>query len=115
MGIVFCLNKTLFTHFDYTYARIKCFSMTQNRKLLISSSKMRDFILKKREESLYLNPNLSHLRINVNLKLSGLYSSLFVKRFSLIFQKKLAVGENRKEPFSNNTNDDVHRKMLSIL
>ena len=37
--------------------------------------------------------------MNVNLKLSGLYSSLFVIRFSLIFQKKFGGGgENRKEP-----------------
>ena len=60
MGIVFCLNKTLFTLFDYSYVRIKCLLMTQNRKLLISSSKMRDYILKKCEQSLYLNPKLSH-------------------------------------------------------
>ena len=33
--VVFCLNKTLFTHFDYNYARIKCLLITQNRKLLI--------------------------------------------------------------------------------
>ena len=37
--------------------------------------------------------------MNVNLKLSGLYSSLFVIRFSLIFQKKFGGGGgNRKEP-----------------
>ena len=39
--------------------------------------------------------------MNVNSKLSGLYSSLFVIRFSLIFQKKNLVvggGGNRKEP-----------------
>ena len=38
----------------------KVFLMTQNRKLLISSSKMRDYILKKCEQNLYLNPKLSH-------------------------------------------------------
>ena len=38
------------------------------------------------------------LRISLKLKLSGLYSNLFVIIFSLIFQKKLVVGENRKEP-----------------
>ena len=38
--------------------------------------------------------------MNVNLKLSGLYSSLFVIRFSLIFQKKLVVGGKQKRaPF----------------
>ena len=57
--VVFRLNKTLFTHFDYNYARIKCLLMTQNRKLLISSSKMRNYIGKKCEQSLYLNPKLS--------------------------------------------------------
>ena len=40
--------------------------------------------------------------MNVNLKLSGLYSSLFVIRFSIIFQKKIGGGggggSNRKEP-----------------
>ena len=41
--------------------------------------------------------------MNVNLKLSGLYSSLFVIRFSLIFQKKIGGGGgNRKEPKSDN-------------
>ena len=30
--------------------------------------------------------------MNVNLKLSGLYSSRFVIRFSLIFQKKIGGG-----------------------
>ena len=39
------------------------------------------------------------LRINVNLKLSGLFSSLFVIRFSLIFEKKLAVGGKQKRAF----------------
>ena len=57
--VVFRLNKTLFTHFDYNYVRIECLLMTQNRKLLISSSKMRDYIGKKCEQSLYLNPKLS--------------------------------------------------------
>ena len=39
------------------------------------------------------------LRINLKMKLSGLYSSLFVIRFSLIFYlKNLVVGGNRKEP-----------------
>ena len=33
----------------YNYVRIKCLLITQTRKLLISSSKMRDYILKKRE------------------------------------------------------------------
>ena len=39
--------------------------------------------------------------MNVNLKLSGLYSSLFVIRFSLIFQKYFwwwGGDLNRKEP-----------------
>ena len=57
--IVFCLNKTLFTHFDYDYVRIKCLLMTQNRTLLISSSKMPDYLRKKCEQSLYLNSKLS--------------------------------------------------------
>ena len=57
--VVFRLNKILFTHFDYTYVRIKCLLMTQNRKLLISSSKMRNYIGQKCEQSLYLNPKLS--------------------------------------------------------
>ena len=57
--VVFRLNKTLFTHFDYNYVRIKCLLMTQNRKLLISLSKMRNYIGKKCEQSLYLNPKLS--------------------------------------------------------
>ena len=35
---------TLVTHVDYDYVRIECLLMTQNRKLLISSSKMRDNI-----------------------------------------------------------------------
>ena len=60
IGTVFCFNKTLFTLFDYNCARIKCLLMTQNRKLLISSSKMRDYILKMCEQILYLNPRLSH-------------------------------------------------------
>ena len=55
--VVFRLNKTLFTHFYYV--RIKCLLMTQSRKLLISSSKMRNYIGKKCEQSLYLNPKLS--------------------------------------------------------
>ena len=80
IGIVFCFNKTLFTLFDYNYVRIKCLLMTEDWKLLISSSKMREYIFKNCEQNLYL-------KINVNLKLSGLYSSLFVIRFSLIFQK----------------------------
>ena len=54
---------------------IECLLMTQSRKLLISSSKMRNYIGKKCEQSL-------------KLKLSGLYSSLFGTRFLLIFQKK---------------------------
>ena len=37
--------------------------------------------------------------MNVNLKLSGLYSSLFVIRFSLIFQKKLVGGIIEKSPY----------------
>ena len=57
--VVFRLNKTLFTHFDNDYVRIKCLLMTQNRKLLISSSKMRNYIGKKCEQSFYLNPKLS--------------------------------------------------------
>ena len=57
--VVFRLNKTLFTHFHYDYVRIKCLLMTQNRKLLISSSKLRNYIGKKCEQSLYLNPKLS--------------------------------------------------------
>ena len=57
--IIFCLNKTLFTHFDYNCVRIKCLLMTQNRKLLISLSKMRDYTLKICEQSLYLSPELS--------------------------------------------------------
>ena len=56
--VVFRLNKT-FIHFDYNYVRIKCLLMTQNRKLLISSSKMRNYIGKKCKQSLYLNPKLS--------------------------------------------------------
>ena len=32
------------------------------------------------------------LKINLRLKVSGLYSSLFVMRFSLIFQKKFGGG-----------------------
>ena len=39
----FCLNKTFFTHFDYHYAFVFSFFVTQNGKLLISSSRMRDF------------------------------------------------------------------------
>ena len=35
------------------------------------------------------------------MNLSGWYSSLFVIRFSLIYFKKLVVGENRKDPRSN--------------
>ena len=35
--------------------------------------------------------------MNVTLKLSGLYSSLFVIRFSLIFQKKLVVGGGKQK------------------
>ena len=42
-----------------TYNRIKCLLMTENRKLLIFSSKMRDYIGKKCEQSLYLNSKLS--------------------------------------------------------
>ena len=57
--VVFRLNKTLFTQFDYNHVRIECLLMTQNRKLLISSSKMRNYIGKKCEQSLYLNPKLS--------------------------------------------------------
>ena len=37
--VIFRLNKTYFTPFDYNYVRIKCLLMTQNRKLLIFSSK----------------------------------------------------------------------------
>ena len=62
--VVFRWNKTLtmikFAHFDYNYVRIECLLMTQNRKLLISSSKRRDYIGKKCEQSLDLNPKLSH-------------------------------------------------------
>ena len=58
--VVFRLSKTLFTLFHYDYVRIKCLSMTQNRKLLIFPSKMRDYIFKKCEQSFYLNPKLSH-------------------------------------------------------
>ena len=36
--------------------------------------------------------------MKLKLKLSGLYSSLFGTRFSLISKKKLVVGGNRKEP-----------------
>ena len=35
--------------------------------------------------------------MNVNLKLSGLYSSLFVIRFSLIFQKKFGGGGGKQK------------------
>ena len=59
MRVVFRLNKALFTHFDYNYVRIKCLLMTQNKKLLIFSSKKRDCIRKKSEQSLYLNPKRS--------------------------------------------------------
>ena len=46
--------------------------------------------------------------MNVNLKLSGLYSSLFVIRFSLIFQKKLVVGgggETEKSRYFSKINE----------
>ena len=37
--VIFRLNKTLFTHFDYDYVRFKCLLMTQNWKLLILHQK----------------------------------------------------------------------------
>ena len=43
--IVFCLTKTFSTQFDYNYVLI-LFFVTQNRKLLISSSRMPNFIRK---------------------------------------------------------------------
>ena len=39
----FLFEQNIFSHFDYNYVRIDCFFVTQNRKLLISSSRMRDF------------------------------------------------------------------------
>ena len=39
------------------------------------------------------------MRINLKLELSGLFSSLFVIRFSLIFQKKIVVGGTEKSHF----------------
>ena len=53
--------------------------------------------------------------MNVNLKLSGLYSSLFIL-FSLIFQKILVVGAgNRKEPttFQEPVDFFLHRCLFS--
>ena len=42
-----------------SYVCIEFLLMTQNRKLLISSSKMRNYLRKKCEQSLYVNPKLS--------------------------------------------------------
>ena len=70
--------------------------MTQNRKLLISSSKMRDYILKKGEQSMYLNPTLSH-----NFEASWFVFKSFCYTIFTNFRKKNLVvggGGNRKEP-----------------
>ena len=52
--------------------------------------------------------------MNVNLKLSGLYSSLFVILFSLIFQKNLVVVGGGTEKSLNN-NDDVRSSSSTDL
>ena len=101
----------LYSQFSFTltdFVRINFF-VTQNRKLLIFSSKMRDYIGQKSEQSLYLNPKLSPLgywnkmvALGIKLKLSGSHSNFFDKfLFFNIFPKKIGGGGgrgNRKEP-----------------
>ena len=99
------MNKTLFTLFDFNCVRIKCLLMTQNRKLLISSSKMRDYILKKREQSLYLNPKLSHEEA------FWFVSKSFCYTICTKFPKKLVVvGGKEKRAFYLNTINELKLK-----
>ena len=51
------------------------------------------------------------LRINLKLKLSSLYSSLFNIRFSLIFQKNIGVGGGTEK--SRDFNHDVENMRQS--
>ena len=57
---------------------------------------MRDYILKKCEQKFLSESETVTLRINVYLKFSDLYLSLFVIRFSLIFQT-IFVGGGKTE------------------
>ena len=78
--------------------------MTQNRKLLISSSKMRDYIGQKCEQSLYLNSKLSPENKFKIVALWFVFKTFCYQIFNNFPKKLLVMGGgvvNRKEPTSN--------------
>ena len=70
--------------------------MTRNRKLSICSSRIRDFIGKKRVNKVVSMRNC-HPEIRFKMKISGLYSSLFVTIFPRIFEKNGVGGAEKTQ------------------
>ena len=92
IGIVFRLNKTLFTHFHFDYARINCFFVTQNRKLLNSQLKMSAFIEKNSVNKVRIGSQSATLKLNLKLMVFGAVFSLFYCSIFTDFPKKMMRG-----------------------
>ena len=89
------MNKTFFTHFDCNYVRIDCFFCHSKQEVVEFSTRMRDFISKNSVNKVCTSISNCHIGNKFQIKVSGLYSTLFVIIFPLIFQKTWRWGKQK--------------------